>query len=427
MNTIVLDRFRSLSQTRQMWVIGGAAAAIAVVLIMVWLMWLRTTYAPLFTKLREGDAAVIVAELDRRKVSYRLAEGGTAILVPEGQVDSVRLNVLTGDLPLKGAVGFELFNKSDMGLSDFAQRINYQRALQGELARTIMTLDGVETARVHLSLGEDRIFRDDRVPPKASVAIRMKGGLRLSARAAQGIARLIAAAVPKLDVANVVVLDEAGQIVLAPASSAAVLAADKASPATQKAHAIEQYYAARVREALERTHLRGSFAVLVSAEMPMDQAGGTQASTSLAAWNPEAREFPLRVTVSAMTPAGSETQDSLRSVVATALGTSLPSDVVTFDMTPATEVPQADTGQAIQAAAIGGRPVLEASLPEPEFDWLAQTGLSLMVLLGMLGGFFLVARQLRGARPLTERQRSDFASRLRAAIEPGDDGAPSRS
>lgn len=425
----MLDRFRSLQPTRQIWVIGAAAAAIAVLLVTAWLMWLRTTYAPLFTNLREGDAAAIVAELERRKVPYRLAEGGTVILVPEDEVDGARLNVLTGDLPLKGAVGFELFNKSDMGLSDFAQRINYQRALQGELARTIMSLDGVDTARIHLSLGEDRIFRDDRVPPKASVTIRMKPGARLSSRTALGIQRLVAAAVPKLDAANVVVLDEDGQIVAMPAPPPPQ-PSQQTTPTKQKQFAIEQYYAARVREVLESTSHKDQFQVLVAAQVPSEAAPGSAAITSLTNWNPAARDFPLHITLLTVVPVDAAEQARVRGAVVTALGPNLDGDSVGFRAVAASALAAPDARPANASGVVAAHPPtssLAAPIADMDFDWTMQIGLSLLVLLGMLGGFYLVARQLGGSRPLTERQRTDFTARLRAALGTGDDGAKAGS
>lgn len=210
-----LDRFRSLSPGRQVALTAALFGSILLTLIASWYFLLRTEYRPLFTALRAADASVIVADLERRKIPYRLEDDGTTVLVPDDRVDATRLSVMSEDLPLHGTVGFELFNKSDLGLTDFAQRINYQRALQGELARTILALDGVESTRVHIAIGEDRLFREDRVPPKASVTIRMRNGAALPARTAQGIQRLVAAAVPKLDPANVVILDEAGRTVVA--------------------------------------------------------------------------------------------------------------------------------------------------------------------------------------------------------------------
>lgn len=208
----LVESFRASPQRRQVTIIAVGTAALCALLFAVYFLVLRKPYDVLFTDLRPMDAATIVAELDKKKIPYRLQDGGGTILVPENLVDATRLNVMSSDLPLKGMVGFELFNKSDMGLTEFAQKINYQRALQGELARTIMTMDAVDTARVHLSLTEPTIFRDDRVPPKASVTILTRPGKVLTAGAVRGVQRLVAAAVPELELANVVVLDKRGEV-----------------------------------------------------------------------------------------------------------------------------------------------------------------------------------------------------------------------
>lgn len=214
----MLDRFYNGTPVRQMWLIVAAVSVIALALGAAWVMFFRPTYQTLLSDLRPADASAIVAELDRKKVPYRLADGGATILVPSELVDGARLDVMGGDEPSRGTVGFELFNKSDMGLTDFAQKINYQRALQGELARTIMTFAGVDSVRVHLSLGEEHVFREDQVAPKASVTVHMKRNAALTQAIAQGIRRMVAAAVPRMDVADVVVLDEYGQAVTSAAS-----------------------------------------------------------------------------------------------------------------------------------------------------------------------------------------------------------------
>src|SRR5688572_70501 len=121
--------------------------------------FLRTEYAVLYSDLRPADASAVVAELDGRGIAYQLRDAGSTIAVAADGADAARLAIAGSHVPSRAAVGFELFNESDMGLTDFAQRINYQRALQGELARTIMTISGVESARVHLALPERSLFR----------------------------------------------------------------------------------------------------------------------------------------------------------------------------------------------------------------------------------------------------------------------------
>lgn len=419
----ILEHFRAQSPKRQIVLVAAVAALFAALLLAVWLAFLRTSYQPLFKNLEAGDAAVIVAELDRKKIPYRLADGGATILVAEDRLDSTRLNVLTQDLPLKGTVGFELFNKSDMGLTDFAQKINYQRALQGELARTIMTLDGVESARVHLSMGEDRIFRDDRVPPKASVTIHMKHGVQLSARAAQGVQRLIAAAVPKLDVADVVVLDEAGQVV------AGTPAASRSMPARGELAAVTQYYASRVRMALGTSYPADKFDVAVNV-----QRGAEEASLAFDEGNPQARTFPLQIMLTPEAALNGASQESVRAVVTSALGTARVNDTIVFEapdsftlnadegqtaFSPAAERPLARLGEAASRVA----PIAS----DDGISWAVEALASLLVLAILVGAFLFLVRRARGQRRLSDAELKAFAERLRAAVQHGDENVASET
>lgn len=226
-------------------------ALLSLLLLFLYGRFFQTEYAVLFQRLRAVDAAAIVTELDRRKIPYRLKDGGGTILVPGSDVDATRLNVAGGDMPMRGAAGFELFNKSDMGLTDFAQKINYQRALQGELARTIMTLAAVDSARVHLALTEPSVFRGDKIPPKASVIVAMRPGERLMPPTVAGIQRLVAAAIPEMNAADVVIVDESGSI----ASADAPTATGVASPVEQERLALAAYHEARIRQALAGARL----------------------------------------------------------------------------------------------------------------------------------------------------------------------------
>jgi flagellar M-ring protein FliF len=405
----VFERFRAASQTQQILIAAGGALAIALVLAVAWFAFLRTPYQMLFSGLRASDAAAIVADLDKRKIPYRLSHGGTAIEVPADIVDTTRLAVMTSDLPLKGTVGFELFNKSDMGLTDFAQKINYQRALQGELERTIMSLDGVDSARVHLSLGEDRLFRDDRVPPTASVTIHMARGGTLSAAAAQGIQRLVAAAVPKLDAENVVILDEHGGLV--GGVSAGAPATEAATPDVQEARAVEQFYAGLVRAGLERAYPLNSIAVTIHADATAEE---------IAAWNPAARTFALHIVLTPAAPLDGTAQETVRKLVADAVGKSEGRvDGIDFAAVPAPHtVPAAPAPRATA-------PSLPVSFAEDDGGVTAEIAFAVMLVLVILAGFFFAARQLRASRRLTAAQREDFVLRLRALLAKEGDGVPS--
>jgi len=204
----------------ELWGRAGAAAkagAVLGALLIVGLavaaaIWvLRDEYQPLFTELDTRDASAIAAELERMKIPYKVAgEDSATILVDKSQVHATRLKVMGKGVDLKGTVGFEIFNNTDFGMTEFAQKINYQRALQGELARTIMAFEEVKSARVHLVLPESGLLRRSSVRPKASVTLALRGDRPLQSEQIQGIQRLIAAAVPEMEPAAVTVLDQQG-------------------------------------------------------------------------------------------------------------------------------------------------------------------------------------------------------------------------
>ena len=150
------------SNTRQLRLVALVFGLVVAALVAGYIWFLRADYAVLVQDIRPEEAAAIVEELKKEEVAFELRDGGTTILVPESQLNAVRLNVSSKELPLKGTVGFELFNESDMGLTDFAQKVNYQRALQGEITRTLLAMEGIAAARVHIALPERSLFRNSR-------------------------------------------------------------------------------------------------------------------------------------------------------------------------------------------------------------------------------------------------------------------------
>lgn len=416
----MLENFRNASPGRQIAAVAGAAFLLAAVIALAWYFLLRTVYQPIFSGLQPADAATIVAELEKRKIPYRLAEHGEAILVPTERAEATRLDIMSTDLPLKGTVGLELFNTSDMGMTDFAQKINYQRALQGELARTVMAMDGVEAVRVHLALGQDRVFRDDRVPPKASIILRMANDAPVTEAGAQGIQRLVAAAVDQLEPNNVVVLDEAGNVV----SNVAPSLADThmQSPVVQEKLAIEQYYAARIRRALSSVYPNGSIAVSVWAG-PVNASIRSEAGENSVAWNAGDRNFRLNVTLSPDLNLSEDARQEVHDIVANAIDFE-PSLGDAIDFGPlSTPLSQAGSPVAPKAAR-------RVDGPAPPEQDEAGSGIGwpvgiLLVLAGLLAGALLRGiRRRTNARRLNENERMAFADRLAALLhEEGRDNA----
>lgn len=192
------------------WGLGLGAATIVIVTMALGYWALHTDHEVLFAKLSAQDAAAMTHELDQMKVPYRLGDDGTTILVDRATVHATRLKLMGKDLPLHGAVGFELFNNSDFGMTEFAQKVNYQRALQGELTRTILSLAEIETARVHLALPEDGLFKRDQSRAKASITLTLRDGRSLRREQVRGIQRLVAAAVPGIESRDVTLVGAQG-------------------------------------------------------------------------------------------------------------------------------------------------------------------------------------------------------------------------
>jgi flagellar M-ring protein FliF len=188
-----------------------ASTAILFFVLAALLTWTsRAPYTTLYSDLNEKDASRIADELRDTKTPFQLAEGGTKILVPQNRVNELRLHFAGLGLPSSGALGYELFDKPVLGMTEFMQKMNYHRALEGELSRTIGDLEEVDAARVHLVIPEAALFAEDKKEPTASVVLRMKPNAQLSRRQIQGISYLIAYAVEGLKVDNITIVDAAG-------------------------------------------------------------------------------------------------------------------------------------------------------------------------------------------------------------------------
>ncbi len=188
-----------------------AAAVLCIVLFSVIIMQSRVAdYSLLFANLPSRDASSVVQWLKDRKIPYRLEDGGRDILVPADQVYETRIE-LAGSGLAEGGVGFEIFDKQSFGMTDFAQKVNYRRALQGELMRTIASLAPVEAARIHLALPEKRLFKEQQQPATASVIVKLAPGRKLNEAQLQGIIHLVSGSVEGLEAENVTVVDSSGQ------------------------------------------------------------------------------------------------------------------------------------------------------------------------------------------------------------------------
>ncbi len=189
-----------------------AMVAMALVLIPIFLMWASTpSYAVAFSGLSEADAGQIVEKLEAENIPYQLRGSGT-ILVPSEKVYEVRLKMARQGLPQGGSVGFELFSGNTLGMTEFTQRVNYQQALEGELERTIGSLNAVEAVRVHIVTPEKTLLASEQPPATASVTVKERPGQHLDAAQVQAITHLVASSVEGLSPENVVVVDVNGNL-----------------------------------------------------------------------------------------------------------------------------------------------------------------------------------------------------------------------
>ncbi|MFY0989093.1 flagellar basal-body MS-ring/collar protein FliF [Halomonas sp. C05BenzN] len=189
----------------------AGAASIAIVVAL--LMWARSPeYRVLYSNLSEADGGRIISELDSRGVPYRFGAGGQALLVPGDEVHGLRLQLAEQGLPRGGNVGFELMDDQAFGISQFAEQVNFQRGLEGELARSMESLGPVERARVHLALAKQSVFVRDREPAKASVILTLHSGRVMSEGQVDAIVHMVSSSVPELAADDVTVVDQNGRL-----------------------------------------------------------------------------------------------------------------------------------------------------------------------------------------------------------------------
>ncbi|KMN82058.1 flagellar M-ring protein FliF [Chromobacterium sp. LK11] len=204
------DRFKALPNNKKILFLAAVAAIFAVVVGAVVLN--RTpSYKVLFSNISDRDGGQVAASLQQMNVPYQLSEGGT-ISVPSDKVYDARLKLAAQGLPKAGGVGFELMDNQKFGISQFAEQVNYQRAIEGELARTIEAVGSVETARVHIAIPKQSVFVREQQQPTASVMLSLFRGRLLDAGQIAGILHLVSSSVPNLPVKNVTIVDQDGNL-----------------------------------------------------------------------------------------------------------------------------------------------------------------------------------------------------------------------
>lgn len=251
-------------------VIGVIALVLGGYLFTTWAG--KSSYVPLFSNLVATDANSITQQLDTSGISYQLAQGGATILVPQDKVYATRLKLSGLGLPAGSKDGYALLDKQGITTSDFMQHVDYQRALEGELARTIASIDGVQGAVVHLALPQQSVFADASSKPTAAVLVSMRPGAKLSPSQTQAVVNLVAASVPALVPEAVSVADGSGQV-LSGGQGGALDAAGSARE--QQTQTFEKQLSGSVQDMLNQVVGVGHAVVRVKAELDFDQRNTT--------------------------------------------------------------------------------------------------------------------------------------------------------
>lgn len=267
-----LASWRSLGLGQQILLVALAILLPVVILLGFGWVW-EGQYVPLFASLTQEDAGTIITQLKTLKVPHRIGGNGEQILVPADRADEVRLRIASQGLPLGGGLGFEVFDRSTFGVSDFAQRLNYQRALQGELARTIGQLRGVARARIHVVIPQPTLFSDRERSATASVFLKLTTGARLSGEQVRGIVHLVASSVEGLSPERITVVDTAGRVL----SVGGDAGLGQLSPRRLEIRtAVEEGFERRVQSLLDSALGQGRAVTRVAAQLNFDQVERTE-------------------------------------------------------------------------------------------------------------------------------------------------------
>ena len=203
-----------------------SVAGVIAVMVAIWMWGQKPDYRVLFSNFSDRDGGAIVAELEKMNIPYKYSEGGAAVMVPADRVYDARLKLASQGLPKGGNVGFELMENQKLGSSQFIEQVNFQRAMEGELARSIESVSAVQAARVHLAMPKDSIFVSEQKSPTASVLLNLHPGRTLDPQQVSAIVHLVASSVPELSPKNVTLVDQNGSLLSDTAKTASATGMD---------------------------------------------------------------------------------------------------------------------------------------------------------------------------------------------------------
>lgn len=269
------EAFSEMPMGRRLAFMAAAAAILAgFAALMLWVN--QPSYQNLYTGLSQKDASQVVDKLKELKIPFRLEANGTGILVPQEHVYETRLALAGSGLPRGAGIGFEVFNEVKMGTTEFVQKINYQRALQGELARTIASFPEVDEARVHIVMPRESLFIEDEKKPSAAVVLRMSTGRALSKGQIKGVVYLVSSSVPGLVDNQVTVVDSSGNLLYRRDADSSDFAAGLTASQLEYQNTYERGIKSKVQSMLEEVLGRGRAVVRVSADIDFTRTSTVQ-------------------------------------------------------------------------------------------------------------------------------------------------------
>jgi len=244
----------------------------ALILVLVWLN--QPDYYVLYSGLSPDEAGRVVQYVQEQGVKYKYENNGTTILVPRNKVYDLRLQMANEGIPNDGVVGYEIFDKNNFGMTEYVQQVNYKRALEGELQRTIQQMDEVQAARVHLVMPKEALFKEDQSEPSAAVILKLKSHSKLEKQQVEGIQYLVANSVDKLDPQSVSLLDASGNLLTDENNQSANASQTSTQYNAQKK--LENYLTQKAQSMLDGVLGYGKAIVRVTADLNFKQVESTQ-------------------------------------------------------------------------------------------------------------------------------------------------------
>lgn len=268
----ILGIFNKLAPQQKI-VIGVVSGITLVLMIVLFGMLNQPNYGTLYTNINEEDAAKIVEQLSSKKIPYQLENSGRTIKVPEENVHQMRMEMASKGIPSSGIVGYEIFDQSTLGMSEFMQKLNFKRALEGELARTIIQQDGIERARVHIVVPQKTVFKSEQEETTASIVVKLKTGYSLDEGNVSAILNLVASSVEGLDQNRVSLLDTKGRLLSKDNGDGTTsIATSKQYELKQN---IEKYLSDKAQSILDNVVGYGNSLVRVDVDLDFDQVEKT--------------------------------------------------------------------------------------------------------------------------------------------------------